>query len=358
MTLPAAPAVSDRASVLAGSGIEELLGIARCHIPGDLLDGSGWDLLLDRVRDLSGHAVASNLAGFEFRLGDDEPSADFGIMVSGSTPLADYYSKRGRVAPAGSREAALGDFMFRLNSDSWPSSSTLEYDIVGVPNGERPDPGLFLNVGPLPQNAGVPPPGEVVGILADALCLPRDDGEREAVERVYETLPPDAHLYTVGAMPCRALRAVRLTVESVHERDIPGFLRGIGWAGPVQLAKDTLADMIAVAPQFCISLDVAPDGPLPHIGLGLSPCTGGLSIFDSWLNSTRSDWQPLIEHLTDKGLCLQRKGEALLAWPGLDRLVSRLGMIIVYRGIVWVKIVVSGSGVQAKAYTGLTLNLI
>ena len=98
---------------------------------------------------------------------------------------------------------------------------------------------------------------------------------------------------------------------------------------------------------------MARDGPLPHIGLEISTLPDGLTCYDGWLASARSDWQPLLEHLVDRGLCRPHKAEALLEFCGLDRLIGPAGVLNVYRAIVGPKIVVSDAGVQAKAYVGV-----
>ena len=345
---PGAAAASD-------AGIGEVFGFVRRFVPEALVDGPGWERLLDRIGDWPGWAIMSSVAGFEFRLWEAEPSADFVPSVWTSSALVDFFVERGRVAPAGSRPAALGAFLSRMSGDGWPASGLLEYDLVGLPSGERPDPGLFVNVGPYPQHAGMPPPGEVVGLLADALCLPRDDDERAAVERVCEALPPGAFAKSLGAMPSRERRAVRIQVDGISAGGVPGFLSRIGWAGPIPLAERTLADMLAAAARFSLALDVAPSGPMPHIGLEMSPFTRGLGSFDEWLGSVRSDWQPLVEHLVDRGLCLPSKGDALLEFCGVDWLwgIDGAPALKVYRTIVGPKVIVSDDGVQAKAYAGM-----
>ena len=216
-------------------GIGELFGFTRRFVPEELLDDSGWERLLDRIGDLPAWAVMSSVAGFEFRLWDPEPSADFIPSVWAPSSMVDYFVARGLVAPAGSRPAALGAFLSQMKSDAWPASGLLEYDVVDVPPGERPDPGLFVNVGPYPQHAGLPPLGEVVGILADTLCLPRDENEREAVERVCEALPPGAFAKSLGAMPSRGRRAARIQVDGIAAEGRAGVSQPnqVGWADPV-----------------------------------------------------------------------------------------------------------------------------
>lgn len=332
-------------------------GFVGRFVPEALLDGSGWEQVLDRIGDWPASAIMSSVAGFEFRLWEAEPVADFIPSVWTSSALVDFFVERGRAAPDGSRPAALGAFLSQMSGDGWPASGLLEYDVVGVPGGEQPDPGLFINVGPYPQHAGMPPPTEVVGILADALCMPRDDSERAAVQRVCDALPKGAFAKSIGAMPSRDRRAVRIQVDGIAESDVAGFLERIGWSGPIPLTEDTLADMLSAAKRFSLALDVAPHGPLAHIGLEISPFTEGLGSFDEWVGSVRGDWRSLVEHLVARGLCLPQKGEALLEFCGVDWLWGTDGgpAIKVYRTIVGPKVIVGEDGVHAKAYVAMVL---
>ena len=340
-----------------GIEIEEVLGVAQRFVPEELLDESGWKRLLDRVSgEMPGSAVMSNLAGFEFRLGEAEPSADFGLTLTAPSPLVDFFVEQGRTAPAGSGSAAMGAYLSQMSSDAWPASAILEYDVVGVTSDERPSPGLFMNVGPYPENAGCPPPGEVVGILADALCLPRDDGEREAVERVCEALPPGGFVHSMGAMPSREQRAVRMSAKGIEAGDVADYLHRIDWAGPVGRLEDTFSSMVTAAPSFFVAVDVTPHGPLPHVGLGMAPHGEGEGDYIQWLYAARHDWELLVKHLVGAGWCLPSKGEALLALPGVHRLLCEFGALVVFQTIAWVKVAVSDQGVQAKAYSALVVS--
>ena len=331
--------------------------MARRFVPEALLDGPGWGRVLDRVGDgLPVAAVMSNLAGFEFRLSDVEASADFGLTLSAPSPLVDFLVDRGRIAPAGSRAAGLGAFLGQMSGDGWPVNGILEYDVVGVHGGERPDPGLFVNVGPYPENAGVPAPADVVGILAEALCQRRDDDERAAVRRVCDALPPGGFVHSMGAMPGREQRSVRVSVKGVEAGEVAGFLSRIGWAGPIPLVEETLMGMLAVAPGFFVALDVAPHGPLPRVGFGMTPSPTDQDDYVRWLYDAQHDWQPLVEHLVGSGLCLPDKGAALIALPGVNRLLGTLGVLVVFQALAWVKVSVGDDGARAKAYSAIVVS--
>lgn len=342
-------------SALASTSFDvgDFFALARRCIPSALLDDRGWRRLLDRMRDIPGSALLSAWATYEFRLWESEPSADFelSLWADKSKTLIDYFADRGRAASASPSAAALGAYLAQMSVDAWPPYAILEYDVCDLADGERPDPGLFISCDPHRSNADVPSPGEALDVLVDALGLQHDRSERETVEGVFKAMPPGAFVNLLGAMPSRQQRAVRVQVEGVEVPEVPAFLERIGWPGPVPLVMDTLTDLLTASARFALALDVAPDGPLPRVGLELSPFAEGMSCFDGWVKGTRRDWRPLFEHLVATGLCLPEKGEAVLACTGLNRLFSPRNMFAIFSAIYAPKITVSDNGVHAKAYT-------
>ena len=353
MTSSLRPVGAASESVPTGLDIDLFLGFARRFVPSVLIDGAGWRRLHDRLNDVPGSAMASVPVTFEFRLWEREPSADLELTLFPG-PLKDRFLDQGRVAPAGSSAAALSTLLAQVDIETWPPYAILEYDVCDLPSGERPAPGLFVTCDDVDWSRESPAPGEVVDILAYSLALQRDDNERRTVEGVFDALPPGSWVNLVGAMPSRKVRAVRVQVEGIEASEVPAFLDRISWPGPIPRAMDTLTDLLSVATRFALALDVAPDGPLPRVGLEVTPFVNGRSCFDGWQTSTRSDWQPLIEHLIATGLCLPEKGEAVLECAGINHLIGPLGAYFIHHAIFAPKITVSDNGVQAKAYTVMT----
>ena len=124
----------------------------RRSILRSLLDGQEWGRLVDCVGSLPGWATVAG-AGFEFRLGDSTPAADFIVSVVRGLPLLEYYIGRGRVAEPDSAAAALRRFLAWMADTGhtseapiadWFGLAMLEYDIAEAPPEDRPDPGIFL----------------------------------------------------------------------------------------------------------------------------------------------------------------------------------------------------------------------
>ena len=328
----------------------------RSFVPLSLIDGRGWERLLDRVGGLPGWPTAAR-AGFEFRLLGDA-GADFAVAVAPGLPLLEYYVAQGRRARPGSVAKSLGCFFARATgretSSGWFESAMLEYDIAGTLPGSPADPGLFVRlVHGEPRRPPLPPPASLAAKLASAVGWTEDADEERAVERAFAALPPGGRVGQIGAMPGRALRAIRLIVDGVETKAVPDCLGRLGWPGPADKAVAVLADMGDVTPQFRLSLDVSVDGLSPRLGLELYP-PGVPEGKDPWLTTGRSTWRPVVARLEALQLCQPDKAQGLLDFPGLDRLFNEKGILFLYRGIDHVKITIEDDTVQAKAYAGLS----
>ena len=221
--------------------LRSVLSPLRRFIPDSLLDGPGWDRLMDRVGDLPGWETASN-AGFDFRLGVSEAATDFVVAIIPGHPLLDYYICQGEAAEPNSPLSALGRFLSRMAATAseppvgdWFTSAMLEYDIAEPPSGARPDPGIFLRLnygtGARQPAPSLPTPGQLTAQIADAVGWNSNENERRAVEQALAALPPGSEVAHIGAMPGRELRAVRLIVRSVEE-EVPHLLERMGLAWP------------------------------------------------------------------------------------------------------------------------------
>ena len=344
---------------------EEFRDIAlelQTFVPRSLIDGRGWERLLERVGGLPGWPTAAR-AGFEFRL-FGAASADFAVPVRPGSPLLEYYVARGKEASPGSAARSLGRFFAgATNSETssgcppfgWFESAMLEYDVAGALHRPPDDPGLFIRLVHGRDKLGaLPPPGVLAATLASAAGWTEDEGEVHAVESAFAALPAGGKVGQMGAMPGRALRAIRLVVDDVAAEDVPAFLGRLGWPGQAGKAMAVLDEMGDVASVFRLSLDVSVDGLSPRLGLEFYP-PGEEKEVDHWLTTGRSDWRAIIERLVARQWCQPEKARGLLDFPGLDKLFDRRGVLLLYRGINHVKVTIEADEVSAKAYAGLRL---
>ena len=327
----------------------------RYLIPRSLLDSPAWDRLLDRTADLP--VEGARFFGFEFRLGDPVPAADFIVRVQPRSSLAEHYIRRGEAAAPSSAEASFARCLTELPVDRAGNliDLALEYDIAEVPSGQHPAPGVFMKLLP-PAGAGdVMWLGTVTAALADAAGWLGDAGERRAVERVFNALPPGGRICFLGAFPGRGVRAVRIMVDDLEEPDVRSFLQRLDWQGPVNAVPEILADLqdVVFPNDFQLAIDVVAAGVLPRLGLEVKcpfPEDGA-----AWTKTTRRDWIPLVTRLAERGWCLPEKAHGLLAYPGQEIFTDRTGgFYLAYKGISHIKLSIGEGDISAKAYTGLS----
>ena len=342
---------------------EEFRDIApelRPVVPRSLIDGRGWQRLLERVGGLPGCAAATGV-GFEFRLVGDA-YADLAVGIAPGYPMLDYYIARGKAATPGSAARALGRFFARATGgetssicphSGWFESAMLEYDVAEAAPGQPADPGLFIRlVHGRPHWPSLPTPGALAATLATAVGWVEDGREERAVEGVYATLPPGGRIGQIGAMPGRAPRLIRLIVDDVAEEDVPDLLGRLIWPGESGPVMDLLGSMGDVAPHFRLSLDVSVAGLSPRLGLEFYPLVERQDR-DHWLTTGRRVWRPIVERIEALQWCQPDKAQGLLEFPGLDKLFGERGVFLLYRGINHVKVSVEAGEVSAKAYAGL-----
>ena len=315
--------------------------------PSSLLAGIGWERLLEVAGELP--ATTAKHLGFEFRLNNPIPDADFFVVIQSGTDLARHVVGRGNVAKPGSAAAALGWCITQLSQpdsslSQWADLAILEYDLAEVPAGERPEPGVFLR---LRSPAGPELPHSLADTLAATVGWPQDPREHRQVERVFAALPPGAGFMQAGAMPGRALRAIRLVVGGVEEEEVPGFLRRLCYPGPIRPVEASLARLRDVCSSLVLSIDVTRRGLLPRLGLELYVARG------DWTAARRSDWLPLIARLEELSWCCPAKAHGLRAWSGSEKIYDEEGLFLAHKGINHVKVAIEGTVAQAKAYCGM-----
>ena len=139
----------------------DILPKLRDLIPHSLIDGQAWDRLLDRAGDLPAW-LPGTYFGFEFRLGDSIPAADFFVRMLLSGPFTQEYVRRGEAAQSSSAEESLARFLVEANQANSPLTDLfdtvgLECDIAEVPVDRRPAPGVFLKLRPGAKQTGRAP---------------------------------------------------------------------------------------------------------------------------------------------------------------------------------------------------------
>ena len=334
----------------------EFLGELHSLFPPELLGEPGWERMLALAHRLPVH-VADQRFGFEFDLCDPEPAADFCVVPSPGSRLADFYVRQGELASPDSAAAALGAFLTEQASDPQGLLSEgkggviLEYDLVGISSEQPAPPGVFIVTQDLSDKShtqklyGDPEP--LAAALWAAAGRPPDTGILRQAQKIYDALPAEGYVSQAGVMPGRAKQALRFIVRLDSAEDVVEMLMRLDWPGSPAQAAETLDGLEEVTkPVVGLSIDVTKEG-ISH--------RAGMELFRpvEWYKMDRSGWTLLIDRLTDKGLCLPGKARGLKAWPQLVQMFTEDGVYRVLQTINHVKLVVDRGETTAKAYAGM-----
>ena len=353
---------------LAGGGeasfADILLGLSP-FFPTSLLGGDGRTRLLERVAELP--AAAAAFFGFEFQLGDPDPSADVCVPVASDVaaegtlelPLVQHFIRDVRSgARLPSSRAALARCISGFGrTDSvlarWGRGVLLEYDVAALPAGNRSTPGIYFVLrhepGPSGHDVQDSARRHLASTLATASGWTADAAEQREVERAIDVLPPGARIAQAGAMPDRAVRAIRLVAQGIDEAAVPAFLARLRWPGRAAAAAGVLAHVRSVSARFALSFDVTGRGPGSRLGVEVYARGGG-----GWQATTRRDWQPCVASLVEKNWCTASKARGLLEWPGHQKVYADNAVFLAHQGINHVKVTVTGDVVEAKGYVGMS----
>lgn len=329
----------------------------RAWIPESLLAGKGWDHLLHRIGDLPA-AAAANACGFEMRLSEPEPAADFSVTVVDG-PVARHLATDGTGGPPGTPEAWLTRHCAGTpGPDDWIDWMVLAYDIVAGGGARRLAPMVYLSPASLRHPLGAAKSQvRLAGALGRAAGRNDFNQERRSLARTIEALPPGATIIFAAAVPNRRPRSIRLVVAGVTPPQLGPFLDRLEWKGSIPAVLQFLSGMNDVSTYFMPAIDVAPGGALAPLGLEIYPNRSNSvdyrALLSTWLTTTASDWRGMVDRLVTMGLCLPEKAAGLIAWPKCHNVYGAQEVFRLYMGINHVKVTFREGRVEAKAYAGL-----
>lgn len=308
---------------LEAGSFEEYLGPVALGVAPGLISPSAFSDISSVARILP-EALANNTFGFECRLGEDLPRADFLVLARtscGRDSLAGLH-------PTSTLPAHLmTDTVWRRVQDfavCWADPSSrlhdavdnvwLEFDIDS-PVTDVPVPSVFFG----PQtNSRVGAPGtthELNGARETSLKAIRllAGGEPspqmvETLSRCFRALSPDEHVFQVGLMLSRGAEAVRLCIRLDSVERIVEYLEVVGWPGGEAGLRDVLTPIAGSVDRVLLDIDV---GETIHPKIGLE------CYFTNNRQPRREPrWGAFLNSLVQSGLCTADKREALLAYPG------------------------------------------
>ena len=337
--------------------VGELLEQFKSRIPPALIDGAGWDRLVERASGLP-VSLATTVFGFELRLHEAELRADLGLALIGGSLSAAHFEEWSRSRPEDASARAVAGLLRKMAREGAAppriaaTKLLLEYDVDPSHPGPFPDPGIFLY-----PTAGAPTePGSVRGLedlgaiadaVADACRWRPDSAERRHAEQLFLAMPPGAQMGAVGGFPDRA-RALRLAVtglRSTHE--LTSLLERAGWPGQSEAFAPFVADLEArgAFAHLAAHLDVHGGGVRPDLGVSFYARDA------QWLKDVEP-WTGIIDGMRAPGLVVPEKLSALAeSWAGAETVFGRRGPLLVVRGIHHFKMALVGDRFEeVKAY--------
>ena len=324
--------------------LDEELTLAARYLDPALLSPEG----LDHIAAIARRLPRVSALGFECRLGEPGPRADFGVR----------FLRDDKRAPAGYAEALAPAARRLVESEVWrrllafcdrwndPGDALhrgiedifLEFDVTGPPQA-IPIPSFFLE---LDKGASRALTGEVTLAALEILGGGAPSSAlREGFCRALEALPRGAKVTAVGSMLSRATRSVRVCITGLPALAVPGYVAAAGWPGD----PGALAALIA-----SVASGVDRVEPCFDLGDAFGEKMGVELQIDGPRREKRARWAPVLDGLVASGRCLPEKRGALGRWMGYAR-TQEEAVCLISREINHVKLVHQrGRPLEAKAY--------
>jgi hypothetical protein len=305
----------------AGS-FEEYLTPVAAGVSPSLISPSAFSAISSVARVLP-PTLAYNTFGFECRLGEELPRADFLVLATTSCGRESLSG----LHPTGTLPADLmADPVWRRVRDFsayWAEPSSplyhavdnvwLEFDIDG-PVSDVPVPSVFFG---LLANVQRDVTHEVnvdryqataetaIRLLAGSESQPR---MLETLSYCFHALSPEEQVFQVGLMLSRGAGAVRLCIRLRSVERIVEYLARVGWPGDEAELRGVLDPLARSVDRVLLDIDV---GESVGAKIGLE------CYFDGNRQPGREPrWGTFLNSLVLQGLCKVDKREALLAYPG------------------------------------------
>lgn len=303
--------------------VDALLSRLRPVLPESLVDGQALDNIHTAARLLP--EVSGGIC-LECRLEEGSRRVDFMVccMASDGGPpaLAEALSK------AGDRLRGPHWDGIRAFSQEWVKPGSvlsrvpifwLEYDLEGAVSGV-PTPFPFVCVqpeferrAPTSRRASGATHDEALRITWRALEVlqgrPVAPAIARTISRCFESLPDLAEVAHVAPLAARGSEAIRVVIGAPRA-ELGSFLERIGWPGPRDQIEEIAERWLSHLHLIDLNLDVG-ETVGPTVGLGLA-----------MPDEPRGTWaEGVLRRLVEAGLCSPAKCDAVLAWPGTERVI-------------------------------------
>ena len=311
----------------------------------------GADLLREedrpRIHDIGGYFPLLRLGCLEFRLSEENMQVDFMLNLAGK------WNERSRITQLTEKIAQLPEGPWK---DTWKQAdhfrqqwSTRDSRLDKLVSNQ------FIVFDLLPDQLPSAPPWFYFGFRPSTYGMTEEEyldalkfsmgisfpafptSVYQQIRHLYRNRPSDTVIPAFGPLFARNQQGIRVGMRPVNDQEaLLDLLQTNNWQGPQESVKELSDQLMPLANRCEIVLDCTE--PVSNY-LGLECWFGGdpkhrIGIF--------------FDKLSDLGLCSEAKKNALLAFPGEERVagLGRLGRTINHVKVIWQ----DGKPVQAKTY--------
>jgi Rps23 Pro-64 3,4-dihydroxylase Tpa1-like proline 4-hydroxylase len=368
------------------NSLTEYLALVKPHVPEPLIDADHWADIEAIARWIP--SPITNFFGFECRLGDPTPQADFLLAIgakeagqrilAGQSPRYPLYTDLLKV-PVWQQVQQFTTTWLDEGSDLHGNVNNLwlEFDVDENADGnaaEPPMPSCFFGTQTILVNPDADKPNaEPSHQWVTQTAIPQLQGyplEADLQQRLLiclDALPIGAHVFQVGLMLARRVNLVRLCLRNITPAQVLSYLQTLNWPGSTEARSPHLLKLSDLADRVDVDLDVSPQGICPKLG------------FECYLQAQPKHnpaWGKFLDYLVAEGWCLPQKRDALLSYPGFvrerdnpDRWPPHLRKLaqflgdgkegVFFRGLHHIKLVFhTDHMVEAKAYCWVSQQLL
>lgn len=257
-----------------------------------------------------------NAFGFEVRLGDEAPTADF--LVAANPEAGDLDALAALPLPEELRREHAWEIFRRLAGQCAPGGALcgrvanlwLEFDVGGPVPSLRSLPSLFFMPAALlvRHRQDHARAFAITEEVLKTVCRESPDcleGDSPLLACAFDLLPPAASLFQIGVMNARPSRLVRVCAALHNRRTLMGYLESIGYPGDLDLVLREVEWLRRHTDRLRFNLD---------LGCCVRPKLG-IEAYIQGVGSERR-WREFLPALVRVGLATEAKAEALLAYVG------------------------------------------